>query len=234
VRLRQNKLNLSGEVETEDSEGTWAISYGDLVTLLLSFFVIFFTTDPQKEKAEKMTNLLGFEIEGLHSTLKEEKISTQQNTDSINYSEWKDLNIKVVPVGDSLIVTFGAVSFFDSGKTELKESSKEVLRRFTEKYLPFAGNYVLSVRGLTDKKPVTQGRHRYSDNLELSALRSISAMRFLRSLGVPFKRMEIAGMGELQAMSSVMPTEASLSPEQIEAISRTVVLAIKPDLGVIK
>ncbi|MDW8190842.1 MAG: flagellar motor protein MotB, partial [Pseudobdellovibrionaceae bacterium] len=28
-----------------DSEGTWAISYGDLLTLITSFFIMFFTAD---------------------------------------------------------------------------------------------------------------------------------------------------------------------------------------------
>ena len=27
--------------QEEDSEGSWAVSYGDMITLLLSFFVIF-------------------------------------------------------------------------------------------------------------------------------------------------------------------------------------------------
>jgi flagellar motor protein MotB len=48
-------VNLSKDHEEEvESEGTWAISYGDMITLLLSFFVIFFTTDFDKKKMQDM------------------------------------------------------------------------------------------------------------------------------------------------------------------------------------
>ncbi len=44
----------SGHASAEvDSEGSWAISYGDMVTLLLTFFILFFSLDstPQKYTA---------------------------------------------------------------------------------------------------------------------------------------------------------------------------------------
>jgi flagellar motor protein MotB len=42
----------------EESEGTWAVSYGDMITLLLSFFVIFYNTDFEKEKTLKINHHL--------------------------------------------------------------------------------------------------------------------------------------------------------------------------------
>lgn len=229
------RLSLSPkEAEHEDSEGSWAVSYGDMITLLLSFFVVFFTTDPQKEKVQRMSNHLGFELESLRPIYKGmvEQVTIMSNP--IDYQEWKNLNIKAENVGDSIVITFGAVSFFDSGKTSLKESSLRILEAFAEKYLPYSGSYTLSIRGLTDKKPVTPGRHSYQDNLELSSLRSISAMRFFRKKGIPLKRMEIAGLGELKAIETILPNKDTLTPQEIDAISRTLVLVIKPDLGVIK
>ena len=49
------------EVEEVDSEGSWAVSYGDMVTLLLTFFIIFFTTDPKqgtKQRVELKISLI--------------------------------------------------------------------------------------------------------------------------------------------------------------------------------
>ena len=33
-----------------NSDGTWAVSYGDMITLLLGFFILFFSLEPQKPK----------------------------------------------------------------------------------------------------------------------------------------------------------------------------------------
>ena len=47
-----------------DTEGTWAISYGDMITLLLSFFVIYFSTDFTEKKEKELNTGL---IENLES-----------------------------------------------------------------------------------------------------------------------------------------------------------------------
>lgn len=228
MKFKSKSLSLS-ETE-EDSEGTWAISYGDMVTLLLSFFVIFFTTDPQKEKTQKMNNLLGFEIENLQPyTNAKNSHAERMPSNKMLLNDDENLNIKVEAIEDSLVVTFGAVSFFASGSTKLNESSKKILERFVEKYLPYSGSYILSIKGFTDKKSVKRKHRNYKDNLELSALRSISAMRFLRKQGIPLKRMEIAGLGEMNAISSILPVKKTLTEKEINAISRTLVLVIKPN-----
>jgi flagellar motor protein MotB len=41
-----------------DTEGSWAISYGDMITLLLSFFIIFFSTDQEKDRMKAMESAL--------------------------------------------------------------------------------------------------------------------------------------------------------------------------------
>ena len=45
--IKKNRIH-----SEEDSEGTWAISYGDMITLLLSFFVIFYNADFKAKKIE--------------------------------------------------------------------------------------------------------------------------------------------------------------------------------------
>jgi len=48
--------------EIVDSEGSWAISYGDMVTLLLAFFVLFFTVNPNEERKELLQETLLIEL----------------------------------------------------------------------------------------------------------------------------------------------------------------------------
>jgi flagellar motor protein MotB len=132
-------------------------------------------------------------------------------------------------VGDNLVVTFGKISFFDSGSTEVRKETIPFLKLFTEKYLPYAGKYQLSIKGFTDKKPVRKERRNYKDNLELSVLRAVSAMRHLQKAGLPLNRMEIAGVGELRTIEKIIPKSTQLDPKELEALSRTVMLVIKPE-----
>ncbi|MBL7686769.1 MAG: hypothetical protein JNJ49_01955, partial [Bdellovibrionaceae bacterium] len=51
---RLKRLQDTHPQEEADSEGSWAISYGDMVTLLLCFFILFFTVNPNKDQTESV------------------------------------------------------------------------------------------------------------------------------------------------------------------------------------
>lgn len=212
--------------EEEDSEGTWAISYGDLVTLLLSFFVIFFTTDIKGEKVKKMSSLMSFNIDGL--TIKQSEL-VEKNSVGEATLDFSGLDVKVEQINEKMFVTFGEFSFFDSGKTELNLQGEAVLKEFAQKFLPYAGNFKLTIKSFTDKRQVSRTQERFKDNLELSALRSITGMRLLKSNGIPMSRMEIGGAGVLKDIRKIHRQTASISPENILALSRTIIIIISPD-----
>ncbi len=222
---RALKKRSYAEVEV-DSEGTWALSYGDMITLLLSFFVIFFTTDFKREKVDQLNRHLSFTIEGAQEIRPEDKVGTLK----VPKIELPDM--KTITVGELVIVSFGPVSFFDSGSVAVNGDGEKRLRAFAEKFLPYAGNYRLSLKGFTDKRKVRldpELHRKYEDNLELSALRSLSAIRILQRSGVPLSRMEIAGVGELEAISKILPHTEGLTEKEINALSRTIIVVISPE-----
>jgi flagellar motor protein MotB len=209
----------------EESEGTWALSYGDMITLLLSFFVIFFTTDPQKEKEEKVSRHLRFTLEGVTPAESFDPKVTPGKPLKFDYK------IKTTKVGDSIVVTFGSFSFFKSGELTLVQEAQELLSQFASKYQPFAGSYRIAIKGFTDRRQVNKNLRRsrqFVDNLELSALRSVAVMRVLKKKGIPLHRMEIAGAGELKAINQVLPRVEGLTDKEINDYSRTVVMVITP------
>lgn len=222
------KKQSHGESE-EESEGSWAISYGDMITLLLSFFVIFYNADFEKAETQKLNHYLGFQIENLKSAMPPGVGTGSKPNSDVDVQKIGDFDVKVEQVDNNLVVTFGKFSFFDSGKTEVRKEAAGILKLFADKYLSFSSKYILSIKGFTDRKPVMRMDRAYKDNLELSALRAISAMRHLRKAGIPLNRMEIAGIGELNSIAKVIPNPKELKKEELEAISRTVVLVIKPE-----
>lgn len=220
----------------EDSEGTWAVSYGDMVTLLLTFFIVFFSLDPNHEKIEKRKTLnISLINELQRSPSSEKKSETTVRTDNSQKAPKNNRGIaavnlegKVHEYGDSLLVEFPEVSFFRSGDIQLTNEGKNSLRIFMKKYLPYAGQYKVSIQAFTDHRKVRQepGR-KFSDNLELSALRAIAAMRTLQREGIPLSQMEVAGYGEIKN-TALHLMKKNKDAKELE-LSRKVVLVIKPE-----
>jgi chemotaxis protein MotB len=214
----------------EESEGSWAVSYGDMITLLLSFFVIFFTTDAHKEKVQNLNNYMSFSFEELKNIPGELFKAGHKSTVEFTKKDLNGLDVKVHQSNNKVIVSFGKFSFFKSGHTDLRPEGVEILKKFAEKYLPYAGTYSLSIKGFTDKVKVSSvSNRRYRDNLELSALRSISAMRTMQLQGIPLNRMEIAGAGELELISDLIPEIQTATTDEKNEYSRTVIIVISPE-----
>ena len=218
-----------------DDEGTWAISYGDMVTLLLAFFVLFFTLDPEKEKqellqqsllvslAERSPNNLFRKPNSLH-------IGQEESSNNIDEKLVNDWGATVHQVGQRIIVDFPGVSFFEIGNTRLNLQGQKRLATFVKKYLPFSGSYTLGIRAFTDSRPVLSKSLVYRDNLELSALRAVSTMRHLRRLGIPIERMQLGGYGELNAAELKLKSLAKQKGLTDElALARKVILVIEPE-----
>lgn len=225
--MKHVRLLAKPSYHEEDSEGSWAVSYGDMITLLLSFFVIYFTTEPAGEKLAQQSQMLAFDLQTTANLTSQQSPASQELPELAEINETK---MSVTLIGKQLVVTFGSHSFFRSGDTDISPEGAQMLRHFCERYLPYSSTYRLSLKAFTDSRPVkTKRQRRFNDNLELSALRSISAMRVLQKAGLPLKKMELAGAGELRAMSKVIPSADKLSKKEIDALSRTVILVITPE-----
>jgi chemotaxis protein MotB len=230
MSLRSKRLHFSDHI---DSEGSWAVSYGDMITLLLSFFVIYFSTDFNKQVEEKLGKKVEQELAKVNHDLKID--SDFLSSESLKHIPLKDgeeipsnIDIKIYKSGKSFLIRFEGVSFFNSGKTIIRDDAKKVLQAVVKRLEPFLANYKVKIRAFTDSRKVSPGR-RYHDNLELSALRAISTMRILEREGIPRSRMEVAGYG---VMSDALLKFLNIKTEdhkEKNALSRSVMLLLKRD-----
>lgn len=247
--MEHNKLR--DKFQTEEVENNWAISYGDMITLLLGFFVIFFNIKTEtinlklikkdidkyfKEAAQNADRQVAST-----SGMGKQKKSPIASSDIIN-----SLNVKSNIEGERILVEFPGVSFFESGTHNLTNEGKESLEDFSKAIDAHLGDFRLVVRGYTDPRPIV-AQKQYKDNLELSAFRSISAIRYLAKQGLKLENMRIAGYGEASfdrslkdqteweqqrkvviviepldhtERSQVTPDEASLPTKSIESVSK--------------
>lgn len=240
-RKKNYSLNTHDEV---DSEGSWAISYGDMVTLLLAFFVLFFTVDPQVEKEQALQDSLMTSLKledkninertpaALENSHKNTNMSLgkEKDADNIESEVLHQWGAQIYSVGKRLIIDFPNTNFYSLGQIELNKDGKELLNTFVDRYMPFAGQYVLSIRAFTDSRPVISNGYRYKDNLELSALRAIAAMRHLQQKGIPLDRMNLAGYGVLKfTEEELIEIKEKFKIDDPMSYSRKVVLVIEPE-----
>ena len=206
--LRRRRNTEHHEVDTE---GSWAISYGDMITLLLTFFILFFSTDTKRDRMEAMEASI---IAKFDSKKQEGSSAVQQSGQdpAIEKLVVDKLGAQVHKVGHKMIVEFPNTSFFGLGKVPLSKKGVAELGQFVKIYLPYAGNYILGIRAYTDNKKVLANA-RYSDNLELSALRSVATMRALQKLGIPLSRMRLGGYGELRMTAEDLSRAIASTPE---------------------
>lgn len=227
-RLRHQQSH--GEVDTE---GSWAISYGDMVTLLLTFFIMFFTSDKFiKQNQQKRFHI---SLNSDSTTEQERKIASFESVSAYPAKEaLEKLNGKVYQVGERILIEFPGTSFFASGISDVNKAGISAVDKFYDLYKPFMGQYNLSIRAFTDTRKVkNDGTKRYKDNLELSALRSISVMRELQKKGIPLDQMKLSGYGEMLLTLKDLETipESKRKPTSLNDLARTIVLVIEPKDG---
>lgn len=240
--------NISKTQELVDSEGSWAISYGDMVTLLLAFFVLFFTVNPNEERKELLQETLLLELSETSTItrkissadLSQPKttsssdiavgVAVKEEATNIDEKILKSWSGKVYKSGQRIIVDFPNTSFFHLGKEDVNNDGMKALKEFVEVYMPYAGQYTLGIRAYTDTRKVMNGR-RFRDNLELSALRSISTMRILSTLGIPMDKMKLGGYGELQlTIEELNRLATETGAKDPMSFARKIVLVIEPEV----
>ncbi|MBI4800928.1 MAG: OmpA family protein [Elusimicrobia bacterium] len=199
------------ELENQLNKGAiWAITYGDLMSYLMIFFLILFSfsiarTDKVKSRKyeESLVNIQKA-FGGMADDKRVERARAQELEDNVAdklKQSMADKQMSSLVQIDSnerrvrLVLTEAVL--FDSGRADLKDRAKEVLRPIAEelKKLP---NEVL-VEGHTDNVPIHTGR--YSTNWELSMARAYSVIEFLEETGMNTKKLAGIGYGENRAVA---------------------------------
>ncbi len=235
---RSPRVKMFFERETEvDTEGSWILSYGDMITLLLMFFVLFFSVDKQADRFKALEAALLKQLAPKESS----KSGTPYNFslgdkkgEAISETLMAKWGAQVGKVGSKIFIEFPEVSFYAFGDVKVSAAGVGKLVEFASYYMPYAGDYLLTIRSFTDTVPVdANGSKRFKDNLELSALRSIAAMRYLQKAGIPLKRMRAEGYGELRltdeekAISMAAAKSAGLKGIPL---ARRLVLIVEPEV----
>lgn len=205
------------ECKCEEFRDLWIYSYGDMVTLLLTFFVLLFSfckVDVEKFKsvAESFKPTppgTPFFFEGKESVL--EQVAAQIETTELSEEVYVTIDERGV------IVSFKDSALFESGSARLRPDAEDMLRRFAQMIYALPND--IAVEGHTDDQPISTSR--FPSNWELSAQRAGAVARYLEGNGVEGQRMEVIGRGPHN------PRFRNDSPEK-RALNRRVEVIIAP------
>ena len=212
----------------KESGERWLLTYSDLITLLMIFFVIMYSSssiNAQKYKAMSNsfqsvfgggTNVIGEAGNGSGNSDADEKneepnvIDTElveskklENIKSevdnlINESDLKE-HITTSIEDKGLIISFKDSMFFESGKADITDSMKEQLDKVS-KLLNIMNNYI-RVEGHTDNVPIKNND--FSSNWKLSVLRASNVVEYLiDSNKISPDRISAVGYGEYRPIAS--------------------------------
>ncbi len=196
----------------------WIYTYGDMVTLLLCFFVLLFSMSKLNEEKYKavaqsfkggppaspfmFTGMPTF-MENIEGALKKSNIG----------------QVADITVDDrGITVSFSDMTMFLSSSAEPTSEGHNSIEKFA-RILYAVSNRVI-IEGHTDNIPIRTKT--YPSNWELSGARAGSIARLLEEFGIASERMEIVGYGKTR------PKVPNDTPE-LRRLNRRIDIIIKPD-----
>lgn len=224
--------------EKKPSSGApeWMATYGDLVTLLLCFFIMLFATSEVDTgkfdvllqafnpsvfdfaggdsivndiSKEEMGNFLSEEMK-YQAELK----GLQKDLDEFISSEKLDDSIEVVRDSDKITLRFSSSLLFESAKATLKDDVKPYLKKIS-KTLP--EGYDIQIEGHTDNLNINNNE--FASNWELSAFRGINVLKYLiDSCGMDSDKMSVAGYGEFRPIADNSTPEGRIKNRRVDIV----------------
>ena len=222
----------------------WMVTFADMVTLLMTFFVMMFTT-AEVDGSELRLILAAFQGLGSLSggnTLEEGKLAELGNTImslpsqergsalakarkaavSLFEPEIKTKKVRVTEDERGLVITLAADSFFRPGSADIDiENTRSVLQRLSG--LLFSAGLKerkFRIEGHTDSIP-TNPTGKFPTNWELSAGRAINTLHYLVDFGVRENQFQVAGLADTVPFFSNETPEGRAQNRRVDIIILT-------------
>jgi chemotaxis protein MotB len=234
--------------EEHENHERWAIPYGDLVTLLLAFFVVMYSISQVNEgKYRVVSESLNAAFRGAPTTPAPVQVGNHaastlaapivQLPDELQVMALRQLaqqaeealqpliqqGLVDVARGDGkLSIAIRSDILFASGSAEPSVAVRPVILQLGQVLRGFPVD--IRVEGHTDNVPV--GRNTFPSNWELSAARAASVVHLLIAGGVEPRRLSAVGLGEHR------PVVPNSTPDGRNA-NRRVVLLVESDAAAV-
>ena len=235
-----------GQKKQKKGAPAWMLTYGDMTTLLLTFFILLFTTAEIEGRelqlilsafkgslgmhtggltlSQGVLAELGQQVETLPSKEKGERLAKAvKKAVSIFQPEIKSRKVKITEDERGIVISLVADAFFESGSPELTPEGMAIvdkMGRFLEG--PEFSENVIRIEGHTDNTPISADSELYElypTNWELSSARAVKIARIMNEIHrIEGKNLQAIGYGMFQPVESNAIEEGRAYNRRIEVI----------------
>lgn len=208
------------EIPTSSGDGDegWLTSYLDVLTLLITLFVLLLALTPPGEGEDSDSAVMStasavssLPLASLATGIKPRHDGLQPRLAGINIP-----GVSVSQGQEGVTLRIDDSLLFASGQAVLTAEGRGVVESLTEVLDSFDG--LVSVEGHTDSIPISTAR--FPSNWELSAARAIAVVRHLERQGLNISRMRAVGYADTQPMEPNATADGRAANRRVELLLR--------------
>ena len=178
----------------DDSSSSWLVTYSDVITLLLAFFVMILA----------VSDLNQGKVEALQEGISEMMTGEAPPTPFTDIKEGLEQLIAEQGLADQVSVTldqkgvkveFANIALYASGSADIKSEAISTLKEVTQVIRETSHKtHMVEVEGHTDDVPIHT--EKYPSNWELSSVRATNIVKYLLAQGIEKERLKAAGYAD--------------------------------------
>jgi chemotaxis protein MotB len=208
----------------EGGEGNWLVSYADMMTLLVGFFVILMSfSKVDEEKFEQIKQAATRQFGGVYQVPYGD-IADRLKDALSKLGLGDQFVIKQSPLG--VEISFHGTVFFDTGSAELKPAGASLLHELLPVIRSEAKDFNLTIEGHTDDVPLTPGA-RYHSNWDLSSVRACHVLEVFEAAGFPKQFLTAVGYADARPVVPNRDAEGNAIPANQSQNRRVVIKLLK-------
>jgi len=229
-RSRKKISQFSEELREDQGAPSWMVTYADMSTLLLTFFILYYSLASFNMKKFKEA-IIGNEQASIGLLELLDAVESKESIEVLTGMRTDDILADIKKVADQetmssvmevsndrskIIVRVPGQTLFEPGKALLKlETSKAVLAeiiRIVAKY----PRYKISIQGHTDDSPISTLQ--FPTNWELSSARATAVLRYFIDKNIDPKRLTATGYGEIFPIASNQTEMGKATNRRVEFV----------------
>lgn len=215
-----------------ENQERWLLTYADLITLLLVFFIVLYSiSKADSDKFQRFSSSVqaAFNVNVTANPPAPSGYSGLENDP--RFMSYLTIRSQVMALigrlalgsdaanveltSEGIVIHISDSVLFPPGEAQLRPDATRVLDGLASIIGPLPNQ--IRIEGHTDNVPPTDSR--YPDNWTLSAMRAVSAIRYLTDLrGIPPQRLAAVGYGEFRPLADNSTLEGRRKNRRVDFV----------------
>lgn len=190
TELRPPRIDREEVVEIYEDENShlWAVAYSDLLMVLLSFFILFYSTDTGQQRENLLLDLAR-SIASEPQTVSKGSATTGTEAVFTDLADLKSLNVTIVQEKENLVINFSN-ELFRPGRYIIGKKQSAEINKVLDVIAKYKDQVNIYFEGHADSKQIIHRENSViQDNFILSSMRATHALQLAKKHGFPEKQL---------------------------------------------